>query len=170
MNKATKFSVILIAVSFFLFSVAIFYSFAYRPWKKERNLKQCLAQTESTLHQKQSEVIAHTNDLKQQKEIESEKADKKLDEFIKNNPEPKKCFFVERANSGWINYGDLKNNVLCGDNMRLSEEWRKWDKDAQKSFDIVRDIEQNIRNAQSDFARIEEEKKTADDKCYKDFK
>jgi hypothetical protein len=149
-------------------SFSISYYFFYIPFYKNYNFNKCLKESEETLVQKKQEINSHIDDLEKKKTVAQQEAESDLSFFLENNPEPDINLYP--MNNGYIpkdnSYFELKKSVNWA-NLNTKAKWQS-DKDA--IFSIVRQIESQIRNIQTDYKKIENEKKNADEICYKKFK
>lgn len=164
MDKALKNTIIF---GILIISISTVYHFVYSPYKRNYDLNQCLVNSEGTLTQKNQEITGHISDLEKERVIIQEEADKKFDEFLKNNPEPKFRLLPMNTNSRYATYEELKKSVDWKDNLNVTAKWLS---DRNAIFDTVRDIENQIQSIGSDFEKVEKEKKSGDDTCYKKFK
>lgn len=152
-------------------SFSLLWTLVYLPYKREYDLNNCLVKSESTLERKHSEIQSHIDDLERQKTAAQGEADKKLQEFLKDNPEPRELSDSECGDSS----NECKNTSTrlsylacmnsCKDNGRSS-----WNMKKRSIHDSVRDIGGQIENISSDFEKIEKEKEESDNECYRRFK
>jgi hypothetical protein len=148
MIRVIKWGIIVGTFSFFLFASAMFYSFAWRPYKKEHDLKRCLTQSQETFDNKQSNIQGDLKNLSEKRLIVAKEANDKMTEFLNNNPEPKRPQYEL-----YSSYTELKWNVK-----------------KQEIFDSLRALDNQIKSVDSDSKNAREEKEKTDTSCYKDFK
>lgn len=155
-------------------SISSIFYFVYLPYKKSYNFNECLGFSEKTFNQKTKEITDHINDLEKQKDIAQKEADEMFSEFIKSNPEPKKEDYPvsnedrNKVDKTFADYYRLKLKLNISE--EYSIEHSKWEMQKDEIFREINRIMSLSKLIKSDFEKIEKERKSSEDICYKKFK